>query len=380
VKKAAVKQQNPAAKGLGVALAQMLLLGACFYTDTINEAPVPGIREKQSGPYWVGSRVAFDATKTTDDGVGSSELTPHWKAFLCRGPQGAECTDTEELEGEGGGTLNEDFFFDISQRGRHLVQLQVEDGRKAIRLQPDVFEFDVVNRQPSAWIEVHGYEDGPDRYVIGRPIELFARVADEDGDELDVQWDLVAADGAAATLEGFGENAKLLSPDAVGRWTVRIQVDDGGGQPETSSVELDVVEDRPPCIVVTSPARADGHYYVLDKGDDPRRFSVLVVQDALDPFPPLADDDPVTGQAGFVWFMKAPGQSSYEPIAGWNESSFAVSPQAYRSGETLELRVEVRDRIEGPSRDLPCPESEWSCKLDTTGDCYQRQTWGVRIQ
>ena len=111
-----------------------------------------------------------------------------------------------------------------------------------------------------------------------------------------------------------------------------------------------------------------------------RRFSVLSVGDALDPFPASLDDDPALGEATFRWFLKSPGSADFVELSGFLGSDYLVNPNVYNPGETLELRVEVSDRLAGVERDLPCAADVWTCALETGSGCNQRLTWGVDIQ
>jgi hypothetical protein len=206
---------------------------------------------------------------------------------------------------------------------------------------------------------------------------------DPDGDELTLDWQLLPPPGSQSSERSFapnGDDGYLLVPDIAGEWEVVVTADDGYGGITEVSEKFFVGVDGPPCVQGMDPLAVDDAYYLVDSADGARRFSVLSVQDALDPFPASLDSDPVLGQAEFRWLLKAPGSADFVELSGFTESDYLVDPDTYNPGDRLELRVEVADRVEGADRVLPCGPEVWSCALDTGSGCNQRKSWGVDIR
>ncbi len=359
--------------------------GACFFTNDINEAPVPGIRVAQSGPFHVGDVLAFDATKTVDDNIIG--LQAHWQAQSCLDGRSPRCIAVgEPFTGE----LDDRFTVEIVSHETLEVQLRVTDSLGATRVQPDIFTVDVSNRDPSMDMQVSGYREGVGGpFVLSRVINLIPvpefverGLVDGDGDELSLDWQLLPPPGSNPSLRIFSArgDGQILVPDVEGSWGVIMRASDAFGGSDEVRKDFVVGPDGPPCLQGMDPTPIEDSYYLVDSADGARRFSVLSVLDALDAFPLAVDDDPVLGEARFHWFLQEPGSANFEEIVGYSSASYLVDPSAYQPGDALAIRVEVSDRVSGPARALPCGADSWACELDTASGCFQRQTWGVQIQ
>lgn len=371
---------------LGVVLAT-LSLSACLMGEVINEAPVPGIHSRSPGPYYINDHIEFDATKSVDD--ESEGLIASWTLFSClegRVPQA--CVKLDEAIERG---LDRVFPITIVSHETLKVELRVTDAYGATRLAPATFTIDVSNRDPDIDMQVTGYrEDAGGPFVVSRAIQLIAiskaselDLVDRDGDALELSWQLFPPAGSDSSVRSFapmGEAGSLLVPDVAGLWKVKLEANDEFGGSDEITKEFTVGPDGPPCLQGMDPVAMDDAYYLVESGDGPRHFSVLSVRDALDPYPAAIDTDPVLGEASFRWFVQEPGSASFVELPDLNAASYVVDPLVYSPGDTLAIRVEVSDRVEGPSRTLPCAVADWSCQLDTGSGCFQRQTWGVQIQ
>ncbi len=368
-----------------LALGALVLAGSgCFYTETINERPTPGIRVLgNTGPYFVGDVVKFNATKSIDD--APNDLLSTWQAFTCVDGQ---CTK-QGLPTQG--SLNTEFAVTIESHDSIEVQLRVTDAHGATRMQPDLYTIVVGNQPPAFAVQSSGNHDGGpgDPFVLYRTINLIAATTlpsgafDPDGDDITMDWQLLPPPGSQSSERVFaaeGTDGYRLVPDVDGQWDVVVTMEDEYGGSFAVTETFFVGKDGPPCLQGMDPLAVDDAYYLVDSADGARRFSVLSATDALDPFPAAVDTDPVLGEASFRWFLKSPGNSDFVELSGFLGADYLVNPNDYNPGERLELRVEVSDRVEGIERDLPCGPDVWTCALDTGSGCNQRRTWGVDIR
>ena len=104
-------------------------------------------------------------------------------------------------------------------------------------------------------------------------------------------------------------------------------------------------------------------------------FQVLVVQDALDPYP-TKPSDPLLGRPTFKWTIKPPGATTRQPLTGANGASVPIDPSTYTPGDQLELRVEIEDRTHTP---ITCADNMPTCSVNGTS-CIQRLTWLVEAR
>jgi hypothetical protein len=64
------------------------------------------------------------------------------------------------------------------------------------------------------------------------------------------------------------------------------------------------------------------------------------------------------------------------PLAGATGNAVELDPAAFVSGELLELRVEISDRV---ARTLPCDGTPRTCSIESNS-CMQRQTWLLEVR
>lgn len=363
----------------------------CFFDEVINEEPVPGISALNPGLHYIGDILRFNATKSIDDG---SELIAEWTAFACVEP--GNCRRIAEISYKSVAT---EFEVIVATHETIEVQLRIVDSFGAVRLQPDLHSSPVSNRQPSIDMQIQGTREsssGP--FVLGLPIhfvglsmstnssgesELLPVLLDLDGDTTVISWQLSPPPGSLTKTRVFepeGETGQRLVPDVAGEWTILLRSEDAFGGSAERELTFFVAEDGPPCLEVLSPQAVDNAYYPLDSLDDPRRFSVLSVVDALDPFPLAPGASPVLGEASFRWLLRSPGDSEFSLVPGFTASSYLIDATRYQPGDRVELRVEVMDRVSGPERELACADNVGSCELRAGSECFQRKTWGVEIQ
>jgi len=158
----------------------------------------------------------------------------------------------------------------------------------------------------------------------------------------------------------------------------------------TSSGDIPVSAATPPCIQRTDPD-VNSKLILLGCGTDvggtcqSRTFTVLSVKDDCEPYPLPAGSTHKATQ--FLWSVYDATQASPSWKYQTNTSdSFTVSQDMFphaRPGDTIELRLEVRDTKTSKtgascldSVDICCGTSACS----GTNDCIRWTTWTVQFQ
>lgn len=217
-------------------------------------------------------------------------------------------------------------------------------------------------------------------YPVGTPVTIAASATDADDLAARLAYAdavLFAPDGAtledatltAAPPETDGarrERTWTLVADAPGQWEVLVAVADPLGAEAMREISIPYAPDHPPCLHVADPAFPPPDARIVL--DEPRRFSVLVVDDDLDVYPPPAAGDPLLGTAGFRWSLDG------APLAT-GVNAVELDPAAFDPGDVLALRVDVDDRV---TTRPACAADEPSCELVT--GCAQRRTWRVEVR
>ncbi|MDA9837233.1 DUF1800 family protein [Luminiphilus sp.] len=90
------------------------------------------------------------------------------------------------------------------------------------------------NKSPSAVIDSLTSD-----YIAGRTIELTsASSTDEDGDTLAMQWEFDSPSGSYASLKEVDTNLVEFEPDMAGTFTIRLEVTDGRGGVDRTSLDI----------------------------------------------------------------------------------------------------------------------------------------------
>ena len=168
---------------------------------------------------------------------------------------------------------------------------------------------------------------------------------------------------------------ETLVPQGSGLWTVQVIAADPLHMMASATQQMTIQVDPPPCLEQWTPiAPPAGDELPLSQAT---LFEALVVQDDLDPFPPVPGD-PILGETTFVWSLLPPNGSAFQTLAA-TSNSVALDPADYTPGDTLQLRVEVFDRnTKGTA--LPCDVSDPTCAITGDSSCIQRLTWDVEVQ
>ena len=371
------------------ALVAVVGLAGCFYTDPINQRPAAELtRVAPADQPGRGDFVTIQAEPLDPDG---DDVTITWLARACAA--GASRCDASGLStAVTGPDVEAKFEFQVPAQwfdaasGMTLpveavhVTAHVEDAYGAPALQDAELVVDIGNGRPTIDFQVLAV--GPP----GGPTRITASVRDAD----DPSTALVVAPWVVypprestsydftRVFQGIGasgayEETYELVADVEGTWTVEVTATDPVGAASTDTFPVLVGPDRPPCIAHNWPEVPPAGELPLD---ELRRFSVLVVDDDLDVFPPPPPGDPFRGEATFRWWLASPatgGQLAAISDAGnWVE----LDPAAYDPGDALQLRVEIADRI---PRTLPCPADAPTCSIEGNS-CIQRLTWTVEVR
>lgn len=350
---------------------------ACLYIAPVNERPRARVDEVTVGPYHIGDRLAFSASKSTDDGP-AGELRVSWQARICDDQASCEILDLSTTSA----STRDDVAVIADRKGEIVVLATITDGHGAT----DTIDarVDVVNQVPAIEVQLSGFPDPGDSggFVLGLPVEIAASIVDPDGDELDVQWEAFAPMGSSSTVDVVPVDGEAetytLSADDAGRWDVRITADDGDGGVTEHTEPLVFAADGPPCIGATAPVAAPVPLVI----SEPTRFSVQAVFDALDGYPRPVSPHPAVGITTFAWKLASPASGGALIDISATAPDVLIDPATYAPGDRLTLRVEVDDRND--HLPLACAESQARCDTnDPTNPapaCSQRATWEIEIR
>jgi hypothetical protein len=227
--------------------------------------------------------------------------------------------------------------------------------------------------------------------TVGAPIDLFAMYGDPDEgppgtppSKVMVKWTATAPDGqifpSLIDLEvpqnpadpGHVTQGERLVPPQAGTWNVGVVATDSHGKTNPQALQLAVVPDHPPCLAQWQPiAPPDGATLPIT---EPTRFAVPLVDDDLDPYPPVPGQ-PLFGTTAFEWSILPPGAPVRRRLDGATGNSIDFDPSAFVLGDIVELRVEVFDRNHVA---VACADADPGCSASP--GCPRRQTWRVEIR
>jgi hypothetical protein len=155
---------------------------------------------------------------------------------------------------------------------------------------------------------------------------------------------------------------------------VRVIATDSHGQATEKHLQFMVGPDQPPCLAQWEPiAPPDGAILPITA---PTVFQVPLVDDDLDPYPPVSGE-PLLGTTAFEWSILLPGAPARQRLAGTTGNSVDFDPSAFTPGAIVELRVEIFDRKHTA---VACADGDPVCPAIGSTACNQRQTWRVEIR
>lgn len=352
------------------------LASGCFYTAPINQRPSAAIEGGSSAPLYPNSPVSLQALTSDPDG-DYVELT--WRAYACTA---ADDCDTDPWTTSSSIDMN----FDVRPLRADgatpvqtvLVTLDASDQYGAhARPMPQVV-LGIGDHGPS----VTGSASSRYEYVVGTPIDVYATVGDIDygPSAVNLTWTVVSPPSQPAyTFADLSSTpapniyGKTLTAMGSGAWDVRVTATDPLGIAASADVPITMIDDPPPCLEQWTPiAPPPGEQLPVSQ---PTLFQVLVVNDDLDPYPPVPGD-PVLGTTTFAWSLLPPGGSAFQSLTA-TSNSLALDPADYAPGDVLELRVQVYDRNMTP---IACPAADATCSVISNPSCIQRLTWNVEVE
>jgi hypothetical protein len=360
-----------------------LLASGCFYTDPINQRPSADIKQTSSAEVFRNGHLSLEASTYDPEG---ELVTVVWRVYAC--------TDATTFDGCDQGPFETDVLTDITFmvpafRADNTtpvealrVILEATDAHGATA-KPDQELLLAVADQPPTLKLAKSARHG---YVVGTVIDVYAQVDDEDDGATNVTlspWKVMSpASQPPYTIVDKGPlpddpttywQQFTPSPSGAGDWIIEVTATDPLGAINTQDLPITVVPDHPPCLGQWSPlAPPPGSTLPMQ---DPTLFQVLVIEDDLDPYPPVPSD-PVLGQSTFAWSLKPPGASSFQSLA-ITGNSVALDPASYTPGDQLALRVEIQDRNHTP---VNCPATDPTCSVISDPSCIQRLTWLVEVR
>jgi hypothetical protein len=257
------------------------------------------------------------------------------------------------------------------------VWAQVTDRHGAHR--EDVKEASPANARPTARLDLVAPAMAAS-YPILTNFEVSAEGSvDPDGSELTYRFRIrrlgspeVDVDSIPCPGDPGPAHICFSAGERDGQYRVEVFVSEDGGMTESATADLVVVvaPDAPPCIGVTMPAYGMGTLSYEPGLSHP--FSVGTVLDDADPFPGSALSG--GGTAGMRWYIGVNG----DPLRFEGEfRGIELVENSYRSGDRVEIRLEVNDRMRDRSSNLLLNCTMPFCG---TGGCLQRVSWTVVFQ
>jgi hypothetical protein len=354
----------------------------CFYTAPIDQRPSATITGEPSTPLHRGDPLTL--TADIDDPEGNA-VTVVWSAYGC------SLTDCDDMTRLTSASLTWQFdvprtrFDNVTPVQALYITLDAMDSYGAHARPMPTLSIAIPDLPP----EVTMSATSTYSYVIGTPVDFYAKYGDPDDEASGVKltWNVFTPSSQPTyTLTPLtvqqdpSDTTHLLAgqtlvPQGTGTWTVEVVATDPLGMTGSASQQVTMQVDPPPCLEQWTPiAPPPGDELPLDQAT---LFEALVVQDDLDPFPPVPGD-PILGTTTFVWSLLAPGSAAFQTLAA-TSNSVALDPADYAPGNVLQLRVEVYDR-NTVNMALPCDASDPTCSITGDPSCIQRQTWDVEVQ
>lgn len=364
----------------------LLALAGCFYIEPINQRPSLDIERMGEGAVQRGSTLSLYAKQDDPEG---HDLTYRWSALACS-DAGCDPTAFDSGTDPTFALVVPRYLADNVTTVRRLeIELNAVDELGAAANPSQTETYEVVNGSPELTVERHSdYQ-----FVVGTPVELYARYSDPDDDlELvSLAWTAFSPTQSTADLMDLGDVppsgdpdvadvGKWFTPGVEGEWQVRVIARDEVGPPTEKLMAFEVGPDRAPCLAQWSPLAptAPTAYLPLT---EPTIFQVPVVDDELDRYPgnpagPRPEQGVYLGQAAFQWSIKRPGANAFQSIGATHQ--VVIDPQQYRPGDRLEVRVEIFDRT---ATVVSCADDQQTCAADASRpSCIQRQTWRVEAR
>jgi hypothetical protein len=360
-----------------VATIASLLLGGCFYVESINQRPSLDIRQDAVGDVFRNEDVSFTAVVVDPD---DSAVDVSWHVYAC-----TDATTFSSCDAESSVTGDQrNFAFTVPMnridnttptRGIRIVLDGIDD-RGASSKPSDQLQLEVKDRNPDLELRRDSiYKQPGPQFVVDTPIDIFAVYGDGDNElqTLTVIRDVLSPTQVPINIvekpimdpAGKKQIWWELTPQVVGEWAVEVTVKDPSGNEIKKSEKMTVVADRAPCLDTVTPIVPPPGAEIFDE----TLFQVIGVNDDLDSYPRTSGGT-LFGEPTFAWTVLGP-TGGRQVVS--TSKQFQFDPDVYVPGTTVEIRVEIKDRKLSP---VNCADGDATCSIGATS-CIQRQTWRV---
>ena len=390
------------------------LSGCLLFTDPINKGPIVTIHPP-SDAITRGIPAQFVASVDDEDSPSSLLLT--WGEF---DPKNGGCgwitaatwvsvrKESSPLDSYA------PYLFTAQSLDQVCLCVRTTDHNGAMGLKCLVDPITPVNSPPVANIvDVAGVLSGQARSLCSQ-VHLSAEGSKvPEGDKLDFQWDVQnsTSDPSAklpqlgpctGVATGKADRHRCFSAGSPGTYTVTLKINDtytvngstASTPSEVASFVVSVRGDTPPCLRRTDPDQYR-QLILLSTGSDlggtyeSRTFTVLNVDDDCEPYPLPSGSTHSPTQ--FVWSVRDDTKASPTWTYQTNSSNaFTVSQAQFpnaRPGDTIELRVEVRDSAvqklyQSGGQVCPMDTTDFCCgsaPCGSTSECLRWTTWTVQF-
>jgi len=368
------------------------LAGCLVYSDSINQAPTIELAV-DSTTTTVNTPVVFTATPADANDAEAALQVEFFKgAGPC--PPDSAAVPGQGFENLGGRALQ---LASSLQKvvlhptlGPFCVQARVRDPQGAMATAQQ--QVQVENQAPEVVFEASddtAAEESVRTIASYEPVRISAQGStDPEGQGLTFAWSMRDGAGAQVPLAVCSDTpqgeAICLPSLTPGRYVAEVTVTDSEGLQSRKSTEIAVLEDSAPCLSAWSPQLAT----VLRAPSELAVFEILGAADDGDPYPPRLD---VLSQLNFTWFVRL-NNSTWDRIVQSSRPEFSLPSDTYRTGDVVEIRVEIADRQGDRGLSGACPLDEPTCTLAPPNPalaavrqeglqiCLQRWTWRVEYR
>lgn len=391
------------------ALVPLLFVGGCLYLGDLNEAPTITLDQPSATSTYKGASITIHAN-VHDDQDGPATLA-RGLAFVVASaddpPQ--PLGDCDLLTSQSGTTLTVTFF----RTGVFSVTATAVD-RFGARSSSAGLMLTITDAPPAFSPKAKPVPTSPvdscGLYTAGAPVTVGlpgaqSAVSDPDADAqrpdlaacatretLRYTWRIVSRpDGSQPLLTRWANGCQppaadsgptLEVPDAAAQvclwpdvapangaamYGVVLEVSDGAHTVPSTTVDVPVAADAPPCITGTSPPAGS---YVFDAGQ-PQTFEVTGVADDLDGL------DSVT----YVWSLWRETDPVWRVVPMYTGGRYSFDPASVGVGEKVRLRVEAVDRTGALAGcDVDADDCVVTSCAAGTGQCHKWKTWDFELR
>jgi len=383
--------------------------GCLLFTDPINEAPVVTVKPLSETVYR--GRPARFSVQVGDDRDDPSTIRVRWYTRFGLADEGCNWITTASWAGvslEQSPLQSSDAPYEIRPTTPDAICVCVlatdRDGASANSCK----RVEVENPDPIAEITYGSGLLTSAPFPPCSQVHVTARTStypsDPSTDQIRFNWSGVDPAGKPLALEACEDSSASLpeldrcfSAPASGNYTVTLTIDDKVLVGKTNvttrstpaSLVVSVANDTPPCLKRTDPP-IDARVALLPVCHpgvpcESRTFKALLVADDCEPYPVPSGSG--KSPTEFIWWVYDSTKSDPAWVRQVNSSESYILSQIQfgnaRPGDTIKLRLEVRDSNYRPSSSTCSLNKDVCYEADAgagTGDCVRWTTWTVQFQ